>query len=299
MSEEEITIRDRERGMALISVLWGVAILSVIATIAMAASLTYRRIEANAWQGVRSRTIAEAAVVRAVLALIDTRPEERWRVDGVPQEFLFDGVKITISIQDELGKVDLNMAREDILRNMFHATVRNQGVADGLTDRVLDWRSPGELKRINGATPSDYKAAGYPYAPRSGPFQSVDELRLVMEMTPALFGTIEPVVTIYSRRPTIDPQTAPKLALIAALGGDEQAADAAISARDAGASGRTRPGTLDPGMGLGGRAFTIDVKVALDTHTYAHQAVIRLTGDPARPYWILAWNTVPSLSKRL
>src|SRR5579863_8363240 len=71
------------------------------------------------------------------------------------------------------------------------------------------------VKRLDGATDADYLAAGYPYHPRGGPFQRVDELLLVMGMTPELYHRVEPALTVYSGRPLFDPQVAPREALAA------------------------------------------------------------------------------------
>lgn len=272
--------RNKERGLALVSVLWGVSLLGVIATLALSASLSHRRIEANSWKDVRARTIAEAAVMRGVLALIDSRPAQRWRIDGAPQEFVFDGISVAVAIEDELGKIDLNTARDDILRGLFRAVAPDQALADALTDRVLDWRLPSDGKRPNGATPADYRDANSPVRPRGAAFQSVDELKLVLGMTAALYDAAAPAVTVYSQRSAIDPATAPPLVLRAA--------------GQTGPAGARRPVTLDPAMGLGGRAFTIEAAVPLEDRLYVHRAVIRLTGDPARPYWILAWDSAPA-----
>ena len=59
--------------------------------------------------------------------------------------------------------------------------------ASGLVDKVLDWREAGPGKRPSGAQEPDYRAAGFAHAPRNGPFQSVEELKLVMGMTPELY----------------------------------------------------------------------------------------------------------------
>jgi general secretion pathway protein K len=279
-----------ERGLALISVLWGLSLLSVIATLALSSSVSNRRIEVNQFKEIRARTIAEAAIIRAALGLTDSRSDQRWRVDGVAQTFTFDGLPVSVAVQDELGKIDLNTARDDVLRGLFHAVVPNQDLADALTDRVLDWRAPGMQKHLNGATTADYDSAGSAFVPRGAAFQSVDELNFVLGMTPEIFARVVSALTVYSSRPTLDPNTAPVLALQAA-GQPEQVAGNIVSSRGTGRAGQ---GTLDPGMGLGGRAFTITVSVTLDGRVYVNEAVIRLTGDPARPYWILAWDGRPA-----
>lgn len=68
-------------------------------------------------------------------------------------------------------------------------------------DRILDWREPGIGKRLNGAKAEDYRAAGIVYGPRKAPFESVEEVKLVMGMTAQLFDALAPALTVYSQTP--------------------------------------------------------------------------------------------------
>jgi general secretion pathway protein K len=158
--------------------------------------------------------------------------------------------------------------------------------ASVLAERVLDWRDPSELHRLNGAKDADYRAAGFSYGPRNGPFQTVDELKLVMGVTPALFDRIAPAITVFSGRQFIDPQVAPRAALLALANMDETKADGMLAAR----SGGGNAGILDAGTPLGGRAFTIRVEVDIADGKLVRETVVRLTDDPAQPYWVLAWR---------
>lgn len=284
--------REGERGLALVSVLWAISILTLIAATILTSSTLSRRLENNARRELQARVLADAAINRTVLALLDHRAEKRWRIDGVPQVFEFDGTPIRVSIEDELGKIDLNVANDVLIRGLFRAAGLGSGAADVLADRVLDWRSLSGLKSLDGADRSDYERERLAYRPRGGAFQSVDELRLVMGMTPELFEKLVSAVTVHSKRPTIDPSTASRLALLALPGMDEGRADDLIAARSRKAqAGNTLPtGVLDPSISLGGRAFAVRVEIGRDGLSYEQRAVIELTGDPQRPYMVLAWN---------
>jgi general secretion pathway protein K len=59
----------------------------------------------------------------------------------------------------------------------------------------------------------------------------VDELRLVLGINDKLFRRIEPALTVYSGRPNLDPQIAPREALIALDHMDASRADTMIAAR--------------------------------------------------------------------
>src|SRR5262249_56768073 len=116
--------------------------------------------------------------------------------------------------------------------------------ASRLVDKIRDWRDSTGLRRLNGAAAPDYRAAGLSYGPRNGPFQSVDELKLVMDMTPELFRRVEPALTVYSGRQFIDPQFAPREALLAlpTMNADAAAALTTARANQAGSASGTRPG---------------------------------------------------------
>src|SRR5262245_47989251 len=100
----------REDGWALISVLGALLILSLLAAALISLSVTSLRIGRTERAQLESGAIADAAIARAVVALLDPRVDARWRVDSVARTYAFDGVDVTVSIQDELGKIDLNAA---------------------------------------------------------------------------------------------------------------------------------------------------------------------------------------------
>src|SRR5262249_21135882 len=161
-----------------------------------------------------------------------------------------------------------------------------------LVDKILDWRDSNGLKHLNGATAEDYRAAGLAYRPRSGPFQSVDELQLVMDMTPELFRRVEPALTVYSGRQFIDPQFAPREALLALPTMNADAAGALITARaiqTAGSAG-ARPGVIDPIIPLQGRAFTIRADIERAAAGISREVAVRIIDNPVQPYWVMSWK---------
>jgi general secretion pathway protein K len=272
--------------MPLATVIWGIGLLSAIAvSLLWSGNVSYQLIR-NVTAAAQLEATFEAAVDRAVLGLIDPRYDQRWRVDGVAQEFGFGGARIRVAIQDELGRIDLNHADEAVLIALFQSAGLGASAAGQLADEVLDWRDSTGLKRLNGAAAPDYRAAGFDYTPRNGPFQSVDELQLVMDMTPALFRRVEPAITVYSGHQFIDPQFAPPEALLAQPAMNADAATSYISAR----SSQTRAGVIDPTIPLRGRAFTIRADIDTATGPQSREVVVRITDNPYQPYWVLSWK---------
>ncbi|HTO68096.1 MAG TPA: type II secretion system protein GspK [Bradyrhizobium sp.] len=274
--------------MPLISVLWALGLLTAISLSLLWSSNVSYGLVRNNLETVRLDSVAEAAVNRAAAALLDPRPGRRWRTDGVVQNFEFDGTRINISIQDELGKIDLNQAEASLLVGLLKSADLDFGSADGLADKIVDWRTPTSLKRLNGAKEQEFREADSAYHPRNGPFQSVDELLLVMDMSPALFRRLEPALTVYSGRQFIDPQVAPREALAALPDMTPDKIDAVLASRgdQQMASGQVIgvPSTLR------GRAFAIRIQFEKSNSTIRYEAVIRLTENPEQPYFVLSWR---------
>lgn len=282
--------RRGEKGIALVSVLWVLAILSVMAAAALSTGRLFAILERNNVRTALADSVADAGVARAVLGLLDNRPEMRWRVDGMPQTFAFAGGPVQVTVQDELGKFDLNAIDEGQFKSLFMSGGMSDEPAAKLAARAIAWRS--EASESSSAAPPSKT-----HTPRYGPYQSVDEIKLLDGMTEEVFQTIEPALTVYSKRPTIDPEVAPREALLALPGVDRKRIEEILEARVTGESASesegnssARVGVLDINMPLSGRVFTITVLAEHQGAQARRVAVVQLTPDGAQPYLILDWR---------
>lgn len=282
--------RTGEKGIALVSVLWVLAILSVMAAAALSTGRLFAILERNNVRTALADSVADAGVARAVLGLLDNRPEFRWRADGMPQTFAFAGGPVQVTVQDELGKFDLNAIDESQFKSLFMSGGLADEAADKLAARAVAWRS--EASQSSSASPPSKT-----HTPRYGPYQSVDEIKLLDGMTAEVFQTIEPALTVYSKRPTIDPEVAPREALMALPGVDRKRIEEILEARvtgesasESGGSSGTRTGVLDINVPLSGRVFTITVLAEHEGAQARRIAVVQLTPDAAQPYLVLDWR---------
>ena len=251
--------RPSERGLALVVVLWGVAALSLIAAAMAAAAISAAHVEHNAWTQLQVQTAADAGIQGAVLSLFDPDASNRSPLDGRERQISVLGTAVTVSIQDEAGRIDLNSAGRNLLRDYFKAAGASD--ADGLADRVVARRS--------GAATENPQAAK--------PFQSVDELNFIPGMTPGLLSRVAPGLTVYSHSPNFDMRVAPDGVLQVIPGVDQHGADVMIAGRH-------------PGTAPIGHAFTVVADAQHGPARFSRRAVILLSGDPARPYWMLDWK---------
>jgi general secretion pathway protein K len=276
----------RQRGVALLLVLWACTLLAILlggyAVLARTQALQTRYQFAQT----HAHYAAEAGVMRAIYAVEDPLPVRRWVGDGRVYPFRFDGAAVSVTVTDEGGKVDINTATPEVLQRLFHAAGLDVAAANELAAHVVAWRSfprPGiELADDRAA----YAAAGRDYGPRHGPFASLQELQLVLGMTPELYRKIEPVITVWSGQAIPDPNTAPPLALAAIPGLDPQQLQALKAARERNSR------EAAPAIG-GGITHSIRAEAVLDDGT---RAVIRATvrfqagGTTAQPYRVLRWQ---------
>jgi general secretion pathway protein K len=276
--------------MPMVATLWSLTLLAAIAiSLSFSGNISYRLAQ-NSFYGAFEDAVADAAVNRAVVALLDPRTDYGRLLNGMDQNFDFGGASIRTRIEDELGKIDLNQTDGSTLVALFQSTGMTPLAAEGFVDKVLDWRDSNPFKRVYGAKANEYRAAGYDYGPRNGPFQSVDELKLVLDMTPELYRRIEPALTVYSGRQFVDPLFATPTVL---------AALSALANAHAAATGQP-PGTTTslsllgglgaPILALKGRAFTINTEISRSTDVVRYHSIVRLTGDPAQPFWTLVWQ---------
>jgi general secretion pathway protein K len=282
---------DRENGAALVMALWAmIAMGLLVAGVRILGLREARLAEARLEQGQLS-ALADGMINLTMLRLLDEIPGGHPPIDGTLVPVLFGGMTGAVQVQDESGKIDLNQAPEAALQRYLLAQNVDFEAAQGLADKIMDWREPGIGRRLNGAKAEDYRRAGYAYGPRGGRMESVDELRLVMGMTQTLFERLAPGLTVVSQTAWPDQAVAPPKVLRALDGMDDERIAALLAARAArlitAEDGSIADSAPPPAVG---RAFSIDARVTGRTEAVQRHALLRLTGIPAAPYVVYQWR---------
>ena len=282
----------RERGAALILVLWLIVLLTaLIGGFALAA-----RVEAL--QGrVLVRGLVASNAARAGLEYSLTRvalPDARlqWKPDGSAHRWRFGDAVVDVKIVDENGKLDINQAPHPLIAALIQRHGVEPSEAGRIAGAIVDWRDPDPLTQPGGgAEDGDYEAAGRPYGAKDADFESVAELLQVLGMTPALYAKLEPDLTVYSGRAQPDPAYA-SAELLDAMG---------LNGADLVAQrGRTGAGLLQDGSlpgasmaGAGSGTYSIDSRARLpDGRQSLLRAVVRTGGGglPGMAYVPLRWE---------
>jgi len=291
------------RGIALIIVLWILALLTVIVGTFAALARTETLQARFTFDAVDARYAAEAGLHRAVVELRNPDIETRWVADGRPYTFAFGQAEIEVRITDETGLIDLNAAgrgNPERLIGLFESVGLSREDAELMTAAIQDWVDVDDEVRPLGAEENEYFAQGYPYGPTNQPFTTVAELQQVIGMSWELFRAIEASVTVHSGRADVNPAFAPPSVLAALPDMDPTLIEDFVAERSeyhpADQMQLMLPdGTLVSQRG-GGLTHTVLARAALETGAWSEiEATIRLGTDPrGRPFRILRWEENPT-----
>ena len=199
---------DRQSGFTLVPVLWTVTLLALIVTLFLSAVRTHTQITANTVDIARAQSLAETGVTLALLDLTASasQPARKRRFAmGQPVSCLSgpDGA-VTVSIDDEGGKVDLNFADPMLLQQLFTGLGYSRADAARFAESIADYRDADDLRRLNGAETEDYHRAGLAYGPANASFTAIQELGQVLGLPRDLVVRLLPVVTVHAGSPTVD-----------------------------------------------------------------------------------------------
>lgn len=273
----------RERGFALILVIWALVLMLSLATGFALAVRHETRVAIDAVALARVEAARIAALNQTLYNLNLEDSDARWQADGAPHLVTWQDAQITLRVRSESGRIDLNRAPRELLQGLFEVCLPEAN-AEALADAVADWRDRDDRALPQGAESADYAAAGYPYGPSNQRFQSVHELSQVLGFDAIKLDAVLPYLTIYSGQPRVNALSADRLALAAVPDLSIGEAEAFIAARDAAlAAGNQPPVSILQGgrryieTKISNRAIAVDIEVRLkDTAPRREQVVLRL-----------------------
>jgi general secretion pathway protein K len=200
----------KQSGLALVMVLW---ILSLLTIMAGSFALNMRReasITMDTKNNAQALAVAESGIAMAEMMLLNPDQNKRWRSDGSIYEIITNDAKVRVRLLSETGKIDINKADQVLLEALMTYVPGNTEQKAKLVAAIIDWRDADDLVHNNGAEKKEYKEAGLSYEPRNKPFQTLEELQLVLGINEAVFFQIEPLITVYSGQPKVSVQQATK-----------------------------------------------------------------------------------------
>ena len=300
----------RQRGIALIAVLWVLLLLAFLAASFSSSTRTEANLARNLVENAKAAALADAGVYRAIAGLSIPIEEGGLRVDGTVYAWTFGEGEARFAIHDEGGKIDLNGASVGLLHGLFRSIGLDEQEAADLADAIADFRDDDDDRRPGGAEDLDYQAADLPHRAKDAPFELIAELLQVKGMTGELYLRLRPSLTVYTGEDIPDRSTAPPevlAALSAALPEDleqdmdeeeEEAEEAARREEEQAATPSTPLPTSLSTLEEGGS----DARSELGVYTvhsegrsaggavYGRDAVVRVNEGGNPPYLFLAWG---------
>jgi hypothetical protein len=202
----------RRRGSVLILSLWALLLLSaaILAWLKFIEQNTVMTGERN--NGLDAKALAHSGVMVAL------HPDVTQLTPLMTQQF-DDNRAYKVQMTGEGGRLNLNWlftppdSPDPVKIGIFQSYLERRGLnldqREHLTDSILDWLSPGNIGRLNGAEDD----ANY-HPPHRGQFLSVEELALVKGSEPLVSQAgWEDDFTIYTNPGLIDLQSASRLIL--------------------------------------------------------------------------------------
>ena len=318
----------REKGIALVAVLWVVALLATMAASVSTHLRTDVDVTFNEVASAQARAMADAGIYR-VLAMLVGQPGERAAAAGsvdssmlqrediaplirrhlqtasllspgsrLPQdgtEYLWpfaDGV-VRLSVRSEGGKIDLNGAGPRLLRGLLQAAGLDGQQAGELTDRLMDYRDRDSQRRLLGAEDADYPFFDLSHTAKDRPFERIDELLQLPGMTRQLYQEIAPQVTVYSGSPGIDPRTASPATLRAVPSMTEQGIQDLLATRRLFEAGNRIMVPSDNPAFVGTPTDVVTIRAEAETlggAVFVREAVVLLKTRSQALFRIIEWK---------
>ncbi len=173
---------NRQRGVALLLVLWVLALLGTL----LAGLLGWVHLQNRQalWQRQHTQAVlaAEAGVGMAVLAQLDRDPQRRWKADGQPHALRFDDASLAVNVTSEAGKLDLNAAPVESFARLVLACGGSAEQSAQLS-QALNQRRGGDR----------------------APLRTIEEVRELPAMDQRLYTCASAQLTLWSGLPAPDP----------------------------------------------------------------------------------------------
>ena len=263
----------RNKGLALIMVLWIVAALSLLV---VGMSQTVRG-QVRAAQAVSEQVAAQALAEGAIALALQQLKAESARPEGMAATRVsYGGVEMQVLVQPLSGLISLNAAQPPLLSALLQvAGGVPEKQADQLAHAIDTWRAGGTgdaTRRV----------------PRRQ-FESADDLLLVPGMDYATYARIRPLVTADTYQHTnVNPLAAPLPVLLVLARGNAAVAQRIASRRDAGEAGVDTTG-LDPALTGAGfsQFFRVTARVPLDAgriFSLAHDVTLSAYSSSIAPW---------------
>jgi general secretion pathway protein K len=282
-------------GFIAVAALWLLAALAALASVA-SAYMAQSAVALTAFDAVAQLEMLTTAGIELAAYELSAPVTVRRPTHG-GFGFRLANSKVTVEYMSEAARINLNMASRTMIAGLFAALGAPPDSAGQFADRVVAWRG---ASRPNAQDDEDalYRAAGLKYLPRRAPFNSADELSLVLGLPPAMVERALPFVTVYSGIAEVNVLDAPPEVIAALPGMTPARLDAFLSQRESlppdnpefvlGALGGRQVGATVAGS----EAYRVRMRITLPNGRESRpEGVITILGSGEKEaYRVYAWR---------
>jgi general secretion pathway protein K len=186
-----------ENGVILIAILWIFVALAVIALSFSKETFVEVAAARNSQSMESSYYAARAGMMATIYQILQKRliPSVQQQTDQDTPDAIdlgsvtgnFGGAVYRVDIQDDSGRIPLNLVQQDQLRALTEAIGIPKSDADIIIDSILDWKDANTTPLANGAEDDFYQSLNPPYKAKNKNFDTLEELLLVRGITPDYF----------------------------------------------------------------------------------------------------------------
>jgi general secretion pathway protein K len=192
--------KPKDQGAALVLVLWGAIVMSIIAAAAARqASTTAITVNASA-ELTRARALADGGVRAGWTAFAEGRVNDMGAFWGC---YIEDDL-LLVRLRPETSRIDINLAEPELLAALFVEAGADRATADGIAAAAVEYRNFGDTSD-DSELPEDADTRRLPDGLFvRGLFQSIEELGYLPGMDSTLYRRIAGDVSVHARTPDVD-----------------------------------------------------------------------------------------------
>lgn len=292
---------ERERGFAMIVVLWIVVALGLEIALLNSSIRSGFQLTSNEGAIIRGEALAQGAVEIAAARLSAKEQRDRWTADGLPRRFTLDGTTVSVRVSDENGKINVNKAEMPLLTGVFKSIAISTGEAEKLAARLLQWRdgaaadSAGFKRKTRPAQEANQRKG------TEREFLDPNDAVRLLALSPEIAQRLVPFLTVHTREGKINPVTASDTVLRALPNVPPSVVEQLIQQR--------RRGLVTPEQTIEllaeareyltaerGPAVRLEIEIGADSQEAmgSATAVVLPALDAAAPFRMLAWRFQPT-----
>lgn len=268
-----------ERGFALLIVVAVLMALSLMVGAVISATQSYTRITSSRLALLQLRAALDAGLATESRGLL--QPLSAGSSQGEDRKnFQIADISVDVAVRPEVAKIDINAANPVLIEQLLLASGLAQTYSHRVADQIADWRGQPGRTRPPVVEAADYVSAGRSYVPPHRNFETLADLALLLDGNSDLVTCLATDITLYTHSGDVD--------FSAASSRVRKAVAAAMP------KAGLRPSLTSAGV-VGGSAGRPDLYEVTETAkdeesqtTLTRQVVLRITGDPRHPIWILS-----------